>query len=75
MSKLPHGTLKLATASFLAVTILSACNKSADQAATTAPASTTTAPATAASATTKPATEADGLTTARAGARRRELHA
>jgi hypothetical protein len=59
MSKLPHGTLKLATASLLAVVALSACNKPADQAATTAPATTTTV----ASATTTTATEADGLTT------------
>lgn len=58
MSKFPHATLKLATASLLAVLALSACNKPAD-ASTTATADTTATPA-----TPTPATDADGLTTA-----------
>ncbi len=57
MSKFPP-PLKLATASLLAVAILSACNKPADTSTTTAPADTTATPA-----TTTPAAEADGLTT------------
>ncbi len=59
MSKFYHTTLKLATASLLAVAILSACNKQADTSTT----ATATAYTPAAPATPTPVAEADGLTT------------
>ena len=58
MNRLPHTTLGLATASALALALLSACNKPADQAPAPAPADTA-----AATPAAVPAEAADGLTT------------
>ena len=59
MKKSPQNSLRLAVAGLVAIAALSACNKQADEAATTpAPADTTATPA-----TPTPVAEADGLTT------------